>query len=222
MEEGILVGIPAYGGQVSHGSLISVIRLERACRARGIPIDYEVIANESLITRARNYLASVFLRSGRSHLLFIDADIQFEPEDILRMYDLGLPLIGGLYPKKNLLGPDATLSGHFAMTPLQGMQGKTLADPAEPLPVLHIGTGIMLVQRTVFDQLAPWVPTYTISGTEYRAFFDTSITPEGAYLSEDYHFCALWRRAGGTVHAAPWCRVTHWGTHGFSGTTNKI
>lgn len=101
----ILVLTPSYGGQIYVGYLSSIIKLERLCKEKNIIIDYEFCYNESLIPRARNTLVDKFMNSSNyTHLLFLDADIQFEPEDIIKMLEYNKPLVGGVYPKKYKLG----------------------------------------------------------------------------------------------------------------------
>jgi len=80
----------------------------------------------------------------------------------------------------------------------------------------------------VFTKLAKKVPEYTndvgdLSGqlknqAKIKEFFATSIEPEtNRLLSEDYHFCRIWRMAGGKVYAAPWAHLGHMGSYIFEG-----
>ena len=80
--------------------VLSALKLQAAATARGIDIQFNLIGNESLIVRARNELAHQFLMSGASHLLFIDADIGFEPESVFRLLDRGADVSAAAYPLK--------------------------------------------------------------------------------------------------------------------------
>jgi hypothetical protein len=71
----VVIATPCYGGQLTMAYVDSVLKLQAACIARAIRIDFDLRANEALITRARNYLAARFFATGASHLMFIDADI---------------------------------------------------------------------------------------------------------------------------------------------------
>ena len=64
----------------------SILQLQDACRQHGIIFQHCFMMNESLIDRARNGLVHEFLtKSDADWLLFVDADIQFRPEDVLAM-----------------------------------------------------------------------------------------------------------------------------------------
>jgi hypothetical protein len=68
----------------------------------GIETKFSFLFNESLITRARNYLVDEFLRSGYTHMMFIDSDIHFNPQDIIALLALDKDVVGGPYPKKSI------------------------------------------------------------------------------------------------------------------------
>ena len=70
--------------------------------AHGINFRITTLRNESLVTRARNILTAMFLESDCSHLMFIDADIEFDAESILRALAYDKPIMAAAYPKKAL------------------------------------------------------------------------------------------------------------------------
>ena len=77
----IFLATPMYGG-VCHGAYTKArADLMILCTKHAIDVKLYFMFNESLITRARNYLADEFLRSGYDYLLFIDSDIHFEAQD---------------------------------------------------------------------------------------------------------------------------------------------
>ena len=106
---------------------------------------------------------------------------------------------------------------------------------------MEIGTGFMLVKRDVFAQMEKEYPQIRykpdhvgqahFDGSRYiHAFFDTvidtvdSITGGGSdrYLSEDYMFCQMWRKMGGTIHLCPWMKTDHIGTYHFKGDMPSV
>lgn len=97
----IFIATPCYGGQIGEPYFRSMMRLMILCNKYDIPYTISTLANESLITRGRNTLTSFFMENtAATHLFFIDADIEFQPEDLLRMVAYDKPITVGAYPKK--------------------------------------------------------------------------------------------------------------------------
>ena len=243
-----------YGG-MSHGLYVkSCLDLQALMSKYGVDTKFSFLFNESLITRARNYITDEFLRSDCSHMLFIDSDVHFNPQDVLAMMALDKDLIGGPYPKKSInwgniahaarkypdMNPKEleTLVGEYVFNVVKGTKQFSVT---EPLEVLEIGTGFMMIKRNVFEKLEKAYPQLRykpdhigqahFDGTRYiHAYFDTIIdTKDSAtgggsdrYLSEDYMFCQLWRKIGGEIYLCPWMKTQHIGTYAFSGNMPKV
>ena len=250
----VFVATPMYGG-MAHGLYIkSCLDLQGTLSKYGVESKFSFLFNESLITRARNYLVDEFLRTDFTHLLFIDSDIHYNPQDVIAMLALDKDVIGGPYPKKSInwgnvaaaarkhpdLDPKEleNLVGEYVFNVVKGTQSFNVT---EPLEVLEIGTGYMLVKRQVFSKLANAYPMIhykpdhvgqaNFDGSRYiHAYFDTvidskdSITGGGSdrYLSEDYMFCQMWRKIGGQVFLCPWVKTQHIGTYAFTGNMPAV
>ena len=162
----IFVATPMYGGQCSGMYTKSSCALATISTQYGMDIRFFYLFNESLITRARNYLVDEFLRSPYTHLMFIDSDIHFNPNDVLTLAALDKDIIGAPYPKKCIAwekvrnAVDAGLAdedpsqleeytGDFVFNPAGGTSEIKITEPVE---VLEIGTGFMLVAREVFEK----------------------------------------------------------------------
>ena len=246
----LFVATPMYGGQ-NHGLYMKAcLDLQGLCLQYGVQIKFSFLFNESLITRARNYLVDEFIdRSDCTHMLFIDSDVNFNPQDVIALLALDKDVIGGPYPKKAIKwrsvkkavekNPDIDpqllekVAGDFVFNPVKGTAQFTVS---EPIDVLEIGTGFMMIKREVFDKMKEAYPEIkykpdhvgqaNFDGTRYiHAYFDTvidtkdSITGGGSdrYLSEDYMFCQMWRKIGGQIYLCPWMRTAHIGTYHFQG-----
>ena len=237
----LFVATPMYGGLCTGMYASAIMQLVGTCGQNGMQMYYSFMMNESLITRARNSMAFDFLESDATHLMFIDADISFNPNDIPMMVRADKDIICGLYPKKEINWVEVSeavkrgvppqelhkYTGAFVVNLPHGTE-TTTGKINEPMEIANGGTGFMLIKRQVFKALADKVPSYT--NDMYHAvdtvrkvkiikeFFATSIDEESnRLLSEDYHFCKIAREAGFKVYAAPWANFGHTGTYTFSG-----
>ena len=237
----IFIATPMYGGMCAGFYTQSIIQLLTTCQANGVDAEFSFMFNESLITRARNSLTHTFLKTDCTHLMFIDSDIKFRAEDVIHMIRAEKDIICGIYPKKEINWhsvkaamdrgvPFDQLKSHTGsfVVNLVNYVGEVTVPVNEPVEIFNGGTGFMLIKREVFDKLGESVPSYSndvvdLGGKMKQSepimeFFTTSIEPgTNRLLSEDYHFCRIWRESGGQVFAAPWCQLAHIGTYTFEG-----
>lgn len=234
---GLMVGLPAYGGVFYDAVLLGLLDLQREMDRRGIPFATVVIRNESLIQRARNRVVAEFLAMPSfSHLLFIDADVGFTSDAVLRLLAHEKPLIGGLYRRKMLDRVD------FAWNRLPADQEKR--NPVTgAISCAAVATGFMMIKREVFTRIIdasmlppeegkpPRSPLRYLPGDDggeggWRnhtfALFDCWIDETGNYLSEDYAFCRRWRDLGGDVWADPGLLLSHNGTATFEADPMEV
>jgi len=250
----LFVATPMYGG-MAHGLYIkSSLDLQNTMNKYGIETKFSFLFNESLITRARNYLVDEFLRTDYTHMLFIDSDINYDARDVVALMALDKDVIGGPYPKKAInwenvakaarQHPDIEphelekLVGQYVFNPVKGTKSFSVT---EPLEVMEIGTGFMMIKRQVFEKMKDSFPNIhykpdhvgqkNFDGARYiHAYFDTvidykeSITGGGSdrYLSEDYMFCQMWRKIGGEIYLCPWMKTQHVGTYAFTGNMPAV
>jgi hypothetical protein len=238
----IFIATPMYGGLCVGGYTVGLLNSVQEFMRNGMKMYYAHMMNESLITRARNTLAYDFLDTDATHLMFIDADITFNPADIISMVKADKDIICGLYPKKEINWKTVSeavksgveyqdlpsYTGSFVVN-LVGDAEQATGDVNEPMEIDNGGTGFMLIKRNVFETLKSTVPTYTndqiliVDKNPVKKiiheFFATSIDEvSNRLLSEDYHFCKIARQANFKVYAAPWANLSHSGTYNFSGT----
>jgi len=242
----LFVATPMYGGMCNGQYTLGMIQMVAQFTQARVPFQYAYMMNESLITRARNSLAHDFLATECTHMMFIDADIGFNPQDILHMINANKDIICGIYPKKEIDWVQVSKAVQNGVPPQElskytGAFVVNLVDDAPsaegdrnaPMQIANGGTGFMLIQRKVFEELVGKVPTYNNDmflavdierkPKVINEFFATSIdaTSGNRLLSEDYHFCKIAREAGFTVWAAPWANLVHCGAYNFSGQLPK-
>lgn len=212
--------MPCYGGQLTEQTFMSFIKWANTARQLGLDWTVETMTNESLISRARNTLTAKFLATeGSTHLMFIDADIGWEPWHVLVLLNAQKDVIGGLYPMKSL-------PVKWCVNGLPGF----VETPDDPLiEVTKTGTGFLLMKREVFEKLNshPAVRHFNndigldSSLNQYmKTYFDTAVR-ENRYYSEDWTFCENWRDIGGQVWVDKRVLLRHTGTYVFDGTTQE-
>lgn len=234
----LMIATPMYGGMCSGEYTRSCLSINMVMNSYNVDVFYAFMYNNSLIPSARNQLASIFLSSDATHMMFIDADIKFEAMDIWKMMCADKDVIAGIYPKKQInwgmvhkmalagAGPD-DLKKYTAehVVDLLNHSKEQVANIHEPMEVFGVGTGFMLIKRRVFENLIPVVDTY-IDGEGDQIvhdFFKTMKDPgTGRHMSEDYGFCHVCRENGIQIYAAPWVKLGHVGSYLFEGSAIPV
>jgi hypothetical protein len=102
-QQHLVVATPCFGGQVTAEFMASMMRLQEACRARSKGFEWIWRGGDALISRARAELLARFLdRPNSTHLLFIDADIAFDPNQVFRLLDFDAEVAAAAYPIKSI------------------------------------------------------------------------------------------------------------------------
>jgi len=204
----LFVAAPMYGGQCTGMFTRSIADLSSLCTQYGIQLQFYFLFNESLITRARNYCADEFLRSGATHLMFIDSDIGFSANDVIAMLalqadDTDYDVMCGPYPKKCISWEKIKMAvdkgvadedpnvlekyvGDYVFNPKNGQNEIAINSPVE---VREGGTGFMMIRRATFEKYEATFPhlhykpdhvrTEAFDGSrEIMAYFDCIIDPE--------------------------------------------
>lgn len=236
---GLFIATPMFGGQCYGNYTFSVIQLQNLCNTYNIPLEFGFIFNESLVQRGRNELVARFLKSEvATHLVFIDADLAFMPEDVLRLIAADKDIIGGTYPRKRInwdnvkhayrINPNITndvlevFAADYIFKVKDDIESFNIHNPVE---VEHIPTGFMCIKREVIEAFIKRYPEIehtehnTTSGqpeTRY-AVFECGINDKREYLSEDFWFCKKAIDIGYKIYLQPDICLGHNGTYNFKG-----
>jgi len=250
-KERLFIATPCYGGMLTEAYFRSMVRTLTFFNQHQIPVAFGTIANESLVTRARNVLVAYFLQSNYTRLLFIDADIEFQVEDVLKLIAHNKEVCVGAYPKKGVNWQrirDAVLSNGQApmddrMIAASGsdyaINFKFVNADMKQIAIesgvikLHDGaTGFMMIKREAIDKMIAAYPELKYNNDLntppdlqdfFYAFFDTMIDPKDRrYLSEDYTFSRRWQGIGGDIWLDPSISLNHFGSFNFQGNPNQI
>lgn len=224
---GVLIGTPAYGGQVHARFAWSLVETKALLSAKGIPCGWMYTESESLIQRARDRIAAQFMAMpGASHLVFIDADIEWKPADVLRLLSHDVPVVCGIYPKK-------CEPVEFPMHPLMDAHGISPRDDRTgKIQIASAPTGFLCIRRDAFERMAVSGVVKKIRAMQgigddvlphlYDYFPVEVDDDDGILWSEDYNFCRLWRRIGGEIWMDPAIKLTHIGAKAYTGDPATI
>ena len=213
----IFIALPAYDFKVSLKLAVSLARFTQIAPQHGIDVHIGSICGCSVVSRARNLLVKDFLDSDATELLFIDSDINFEPEDILRLMAWGTDTRKGIVaavPRVRDPNPVyiANLDYDENRELTMNRMGLVRAE--------HVATAFMWVNRKVFEDLVEAHPEWTYwdkrAGKDLSAIFDFKVTREG-YIGEDFLFCDRAREAGYEVWIDPTITLGHMGIQEYVG-----
>ena len=207
------IAMPCYGGMLTESTFMSFIKWANTARQLNIDWTLETMVNESLISRARNTLSAKFLHmDDATHLMFIDADIGWEPWHLLVLLNRDVDVIGGLYPMK-------TMPIKWVVNGFDGAE----EGPDGFQEVSKAGTGFLLIKKGVFEKLNshPAVKQYKndigldpIYDQYLKTYFDTAVR-QNRYYSEDWTFCENWRDLGGKIYMDKRILLRHSGSYVF-------
>lgn len=234
----LFLSTPCYGGLCLEKYMSSLIKLQLLLAKENIQLYLDTTENESLVHRARNVSVGRFMqKTDCDYFMFIDADIHFSPESVVRLVKSGHDISVACYPKKvvewenaaNAIKNGDTRDPALLSSSLVINFGATkrVVDKGF-IEVLDGPTGFMVIKRSVFKTLEEKFPELWCKNDhqnrdfdEYHACFDCMIDPESRrYLSEDYAFCRRWQQTGGKIYADVNSTLGHVGNITFSGCLN--
>ncbi len=234
----LVIATPCFGGQISIIYAGSIFKLQSALRASN-EINLKILFKDgdALITRARASLVAQFLDdAAATHLLFVDADIGFSPEQVLRLIRCGADVCAAVYPIKRIdwdkvkavtqagrPNPAAAALNYVFEAP----DPNAVVIRAGFAKVRYAGTGFLMVRRRALERMCAHysnlryqrdhsMEAATQSGNRF-ALFDCMIDQDGTYLSEDFSFCKRWSDMGGEIWADLDSRLSHVGPLVFNG-----
>lgn len=234
----LVVATPCFGGQVSALYAASLLKLQKLVRSyKGFNFKILFKDGDALITRARASLISQFLDDpNATHLLFIDADIGFEPEQVLRLIECGADMCAAIYPIKQLDWDRIKKAIQMGRPDAAATALKYVFEVDDPAAVVarggfirvnYAGTGFLMIRRHALERMCTHYPQLrfkrdhsidaAIDSANRFALFDCMIAEDGTYLSEDFAFCRRWTDMGGEIWADLNSKLVHVGPATFRG-----
>ena len=219
----------------------ALLELQQLCIKHKIKITFTLLKS-SLVTQGRNLCVSSFLESSCTHMLFVDSDIYFRADSILKMLNKDKELISIPYPLKTMMWDKlykkfndgqvknaSDLARYLNTYPMKVENPEDIKLDNGVMEVTHSPTGCMLIKRSVFDKMIEAYPDKgivqkTVINGEYIDrphmwnFFDTiHDTETKIFLGEDFSFCKLWKDIGGKCYAYINDPIIHVGEHQYEG-----
>jgi len=185
VKKDIVIGYPCYDSKAE----VQAMQTNMQCMfSPNVPVaSIQYLNGDSLVTRARNKVVHKFLQTEYDYLLFIDSDIIYTPQDIIKLRNNEKPICGGVYFKKKL--------------PYSPVCNRSMEQHDHMHKMMETGTGFLMIHREVFESIMKAEPEHFYKNDsdeesgDYYDFFRVGVV-DGRYLSEDYYFCHLARKHG--------------------------
>jgi len=213
------IAIPSYSGKIAIETIASIMgSADIPCQ-----IEFQSVSRDPYIDRSRNALVTNFLlESDATDLLFLDDDVGFDPQTIRQIVLARRPVVAAVYPVKE-----------FPIKfPIDFLPGPVRSDEEGLIQLAMMPTGLMRLNRTVFDYM-PYDVYENGKGQRQLGFFRT-LRPgpvqvgnwrdapiSGKYIGEDVYFCWEWRERGGQVFVSPNHDLTHTGLYTWEGNLHR-
>lgn len=215
----VMICVPAYGQSVVAHTMEALFKLAQFLTLNSIRHQLSWYSAADIVEVRNLFLTSWYdCHPQYSHMLFIDADMGFEPELIRDMLEFDKPLTGAFYARRQM--PPSVVGAAFK------------EDHAFPdimkghLRAAYVGAGVMLIKRSMIKEmlekkpeLIDALPSVLAKATplplhRLLRVFDT-ILEDDRRLSEDISFCQRWTECGGEIWANVMHKIDHVGPFNF-------
>ena len=202
--------------------VVSLTRSVLLLQKLGIRQECRFVLGSSNLPRARNQLAAELLASDYSDLLFVDDDMSWQPDAIVRLLASEHPVIGAAGRKKC-----DKLSSDGEAWCVKWLSETMRQDPLGAIEVAGVGTGFLRIARGALEAMIARRPEIERRGElvpgrkTYHRFFYWGDNGEREQ-SEDFQFCDDWRETGGTVWIDPKIALGHIGAKDYGGSIDEL
>ena len=200
---------PTYGGLCA-GFCFSMFHSAEALKDAGISYELALWDGDCHVDDSRNRLVRDFLETDCTDLVFIDADLLFEPQDLVKLLKYDKDVVGGTYPFKQ----------EEQGFPVAMLSGDAVADENGLVKVQGLPTGFLRIKRHVLQKLADDAVKFkqkSDSRSDIPLIFERQVF-NGFRRGGDYAFCYKWREMGGELFLAPELYFEHYGQKSWKGS----
>lgn len=208
----ILIAIPSYAGTLRCDAAISIIEACLKLQPLGISVSLKTFEGNCYIDYSRNELVADFLDSEATDLLFWDDDVGLETTDTLvKLCRANRPVVAAVYP----------LKGDTEKYPMDFLPGYHAMDADGMIEVGMVPTGMLRINRVVFEAMEKNAEPYMGRSREVRAYFRTGNIVNKRWFGEDVWFCKQWRELGGKLWVFPNETLSHTGLRAWIGNVGE-
>lgn len=198
----VMLATTAYEG-VDAGYAFAIARSREALSVAGIASAYLILQGNCHVDDARNTVVRDFLESDCQDLIFLDADVSWDPQSLVQLCAYDVDVVGGVYPYRRESGAEEM--------PVRMKAGCFVPDERGLMEVEGLPTGFLRIRRTVLEQMAAASPVYmTERGEVTPVLFERGVL-NGKRMGGDIAFCQKWRTMGGQLYAVPDMVLRHVG-----------
>lgn len=208
----VLIGTPSYDGKLDVWYVDSLLKTQKLCIESGIELNSVYVSYDALVQRARNTLFKIAIDGGYDDLFFIDFDVEWKPEWILRLLACPEPVVGAALVKKS------DNEGYTIKLLNKDLRWNERRDLIE---VDGVGTGFLKISRFAMEKLWETSEPYNDDKGPSRMIFDIKIE-NGDLVSEDYVACNKWRSLGYRTWIDPTITISHVGNKKYVGDFNQF
>ncbi len=229
---GLMIATPSHDGNCAMGYALGLCDMAVYMASHNVYFEMARVVGSSLIPHARNSLVDMFLKSRCQKLLFVDSDQGFNKDAALHLFQSNKRIIAGITPHKRF-----PINFNFEPLPDDQKFFKSLsnkgpeefteyankkADPKGEIEVNRVGTGFVMIDRSVFDLMAPLVADYAPfddkADITHKEFFRMGAVVGSTcnkFRGEDWLFCELAKQLKIPLYISVNAMVSHLGTYNF-------
>lgn len=222
----IAIATPFYNDSCSYRYTVSLLQTYNLLKENNINFNTLFVGSMTTLV-ARNKLSNFFIENNEfTHLLFIDSDISWDPNDIIKLLKHDKDIVGGIYPKKkyNFANYEKSQNiNNIFEYPLHILDKTLKFETNDNLSeVLHAPTGFLCIKKNVFEVIKKDINTYydDEESKSFYNFFYCDIVNNN-YLSEDYNFCHICRKNNIKIYIDFSINLNHEGNTLFEGNPIK-
>ena len=197
----VFIAVPAYDHTVGYDFAMSLFRTAEVFKDEGIDSEMLFMGGNAYVDLARDILLHRFLRTSCSHILQLDADVGWNPEDVIRLLRHEKDFVAGIYPAKRV---EPTFMVNFNSDRENGLIGADGVPGGFCLIKRHVIEGALLHHADLIVEGIPELPG------EKMAALHSHHVHGGRFWGEDMGFCRRIKEAGYKIWVDPLVNLRHW------------